>query len=100
MQVTVLAQKAYESYGDFRGWKSHDDKPMPQWEELPTAIRNAWEVAVTGVFIEIRKELNLEPRDIAAINAAKSYKEMHSNAGFPGHNLIILLAKFSHALRL
>lgn len=100
MEITGLPQKAYEAYGDFRGWKSHDDKPMPQWEELPLPTQNAWDIAIAAVFLAIREELRLEGRDVKTIRGSKVYRKDFSDAGFPGHNLLLLVAKLSDALRI
>ena len=32
----------YEAYGDSTDWKNFQNNPMPQWDELPENIRQAW----------------------------------------------------------
>lgn len=42
----VLAQIAYDAYGESVGWKNYQGLPMPSWEDLPPAIQQAWRAAV------------------------------------------------------
>jgi hypothetical protein len=43
------AQKAYEAYAACTGWKNYQGNPMPQWADLPEAIRVAWRAAIAAV---------------------------------------------------
>lgn len=40
-----LGQLAYEAYGDVVGWRTWDDREMPQWGKLHDQQRLAWEGA-------------------------------------------------------
>jgi len=36
------AQRAYERYGEFVGWKNYAGLRMPSWDEVPSKIKLAW----------------------------------------------------------
>lgn len=42
-------QVAYEAYAEARGWKAHDDLPLPAWDDVKAEIQDAWEVAAAAV---------------------------------------------------
>jgi hypothetical protein len=44
-----LAKIAYEAYGASTGGKNYQGLPMPPWDELPPAIRDAWDAATQAV---------------------------------------------------
>lgn len=44
----LAAQEAYRAYGEVVGWRNYQDLPMPAWEGLTPAIREAWAAAVTA----------------------------------------------------
>lgn len=45
-----LAKEAYEAYANHTGWKSlATGQPLPQWDSLPRAIQEAWEVSAAWV---------------------------------------------------
>jgi hypothetical protein len=44
-----LAKIAYEAYGKSTGGKNYQGLPMPAWEDLPEAIRHAWDAAAQAV---------------------------------------------------
>lgn len=39
------ARDAYEAYSDEVEWKNYLGTPMPQWDALPTPIKQAWAAA-------------------------------------------------------
>lgn len=41
-----IAASAYRAYSNSTGNKNFQGNPMPAWENLPQAIRTAWEAAV------------------------------------------------------
>lgn len=41
-----IAASAYAAYGHSTGNKNFRGEPMPSWDQLPAAIRTAWEAAV------------------------------------------------------
>ncbi len=43
--MKTLAQKQYEAYGDFVGWKNYAGLLMPLWKDLPEKIQGAWKAA-------------------------------------------------------
>jgi hypothetical protein len=47
--MSELAKAAYDAYGDKTGWKNFRGDPMPKWEDLPEAIREAWRAATDAV---------------------------------------------------
>jgi hypothetical protein len=40
-----IGYHAYQAYGEHVEWTAHTGKPMPQWEDLPARIKNAWRLA-------------------------------------------------------
>ena len=60
VEIGVLAKSSYEAYGDNRNWKTHDDKPMPQWDELSETIREAWRVAAESCVLNMIKRSGLD----------------------------------------
>lgn len=58
---TRLGRTAYESYGEFRKWKTHNGGDMPTWEGLlaqPTGaeVQEGWCVAASGVQLATKGE--------------------------------------------
>lgn len=51
-----LAKIAYEAYCVSREWKSFDGKPLPQWHDVNTDIRSAWDAATQAVLRAINPE--------------------------------------------
>lgn len=47
--LTGLARAAYQAYGDERGWKTWDDRDMPEWLDLTQEIQLAWSAAARAV---------------------------------------------------
>ncbi len=43
---------AYVAYGVQRNFRTHDDRPMPEWKELPDEIKAAW-IAAAGAIWDI-----------------------------------------------
>lgn len=46
-----LAQVAYEAYGQSTGHRTHDDRPMPTWDDLGDRVQRAWIEAAGAVSI-------------------------------------------------
>jgi hypothetical protein len=44
-----IAQSAYRAYAASTGNKNYQGNPMPEFSDLPQAIRTAWEAAVRQV---------------------------------------------------
>ena len=38
----VLAKRAYKTYGKAVDFKNYQGNPMPEFDELPEKIKNAW----------------------------------------------------------
>jgi hypothetical protein len=49
MAWTDIAASAYRAYAVSTGNKNYQGNPMPTWDELPQAIRTAWESAARQV---------------------------------------------------
>lgn len=47
--IETIAREAYEAYGHSTGGKNFQGDPMPEWGDLPDAIRAAWRAAVERV---------------------------------------------------
>lgn len=59
MKYVDLAQKAYEDYAEYTNWKNYQGLTMPQWEDLPEGVKNAWmnaAAAVTEMVLEKPEE--------------------------------------------
>jgi hypothetical protein len=48
----VSGEVGYRAYGDSVGWKNYLGKPMPEWGDLPGAIRTAWDSAAYAIVNE------------------------------------------------
>jgi hypothetical protein len=57
METSTLAQMAYRAFGNWSEWKTPQGKRMPDWEELPVSIKNAWTSAAESVAVLVRKEV-------------------------------------------
>lgn len=42
IDLTEAAKIAYSAYGKTTDYKNYQGNPMPKFEDLPEAIRNAW----------------------------------------------------------
>ena len=53
MQKTMqkIAQGAYHAYGQVTNFKNFQGNPMPDWEQLPEKIQEAWRAAVRYVYV-------------------------------------------------
>lgn len=49
MTISDLAKIAYDAYCGTRGWKSYDDKPLPQWPDVREDIKTGWMAAAMAV---------------------------------------------------
>jgi hypothetical protein len=56
MEKVVLARIAYHAYGSWIEWKAPGGKRLPNFEELPMYLQNAWTAAAETVAIQVRKE--------------------------------------------
>jgi hypothetical protein len=36
---------AFDAYSDHADYKTHDGKPIPQWDDLTDAVREHWDAA-------------------------------------------------------
>jgi hypothetical protein len=52
----VVGELGYTLYGNFRDWKTYDDKPMPKWGELPDDIQAAWRSTEIGLATYFEKQ--------------------------------------------
>ena len=59
---------AYMAYAKFTGGKTYDDKQMPQWQDLPKRIQDAWRAAIGAVLDEYS-----HPIDDVPLNDEPSY---------------------------
>jgi hypothetical protein len=44
-----LARVGYAAYGETVAWKNYQGHPMPEWDQLPTQIRDAWRAAAAAI---------------------------------------------------
>jgi hypothetical protein len=47
--VFARAIVAYQAYGESVDWKNYLGLPMPRWDDLPPAIKQAWQDAADAV---------------------------------------------------
>lgn len=52
--------RAYSAYRDSVGGRTHDNRPMPMWDDLPGHIRRAWECAAG----QVRRDTLVEVHDL------------------------------------
>lgn len=45
----VSGEIGYRAYGEAVEWKNYLGQPMPAWDELPDAIRTAWDRAAYAI---------------------------------------------------
>lgn len=43
------AQWAYDAYGDSRHWRAYNGESIPQWDQLPEGLQQAWRTAADAV---------------------------------------------------
>lgn len=49
MSPEVPARVAYHAYGSVTDWKNYQGNPMPEFDNLPPKIREAWEAFASRV---------------------------------------------------
>lgn len=49
MTYLQLAKIAYEDYAATTNWKNYQGLQMPEFDDLPDGVKNAWKAAVAGV---------------------------------------------------
>ena len=52
---------AYRAYCDAVDWRSVKGEPLPQWEQLPQPIREAWSASAKQVMRELLRSLARRP---------------------------------------
>ncbi len=78
--MSERAKAAYAAYGEVVGWKNFRGDPMPQFNELPDVIQQAWDGACEGA---LRHWLDNEFKDavnddaLVEKNAARMLKVGH-----------------------
>lgn len=50
VRATEVARAGYEGYGEWTGWRTHDDRVMPRWDDLTPRIQMAW-IAAAGAIV-------------------------------------------------
>jgi len=56
-RIMRAARRGYEAYCGYTGCKSAvTGDPLPIWESLPGAVKNAWFAAAASIFQEMRGE--------------------------------------------
>lgn len=59
--LTETARAAYEAYGAATGQLTHDDRPLPAWEDLSDRTRAAWTCAAGAVALDTLTHLGASP---------------------------------------
>ena len=44
--IEMIARAAYDAYGNVTDHKNYRGDPMPEWDNLPEKIQQAWRAAV------------------------------------------------------
>lgn len=92
-------QTAFEAYCAARQGTTYAGDPMPGWETMPEDIRQAWEAAAKAVIPpeppELPADLLFNEREVLLIDHAVSYARRFRDAGAPGHNQFMLIAKLA-----
>jgi hypothetical protein len=47
--IAGLAARVYNGYGEDANWRTHDDKLMSRWHELPPKTRRHWCAGVSVI---------------------------------------------------
>lgn len=53
MSDSELATIAYRAYGSVTDFKNYQGLPMPEWDQLPPKIQEAWRAATRVVAVEV-----------------------------------------------
>lgn len=85
----------YEVYGDMVDFKNFQGNPMPEYEDLPDAIKEAWEAVASNSY-----SIELTERERQQIDHAVNYATFYESAGVPGSSQFLLIAKLAKALRI
>lgn len=48
-----LARIAFEAYSASVDGKTHDGRPIPSWDDLTPAVRQAWDAAAQAVAVTL-----------------------------------------------
>ena len=77
-----------------------EDGRSPFWEQLDESLQSTWNHAFDYMMSMINRnfEEELSGRDKLQIQFCQLYAEHFENAGIPGHNLFILIAKLADQL--
>lgn len=84
MPYDQIARSAYEAYAAVTDRKNFRGEPMPEWVDLPPAIRTAWEAAARQVELCLRYPKTPEHRATDRWNGWESpavLTELHKKAG-------------------
>ncbi|MGL4883040.1 MAG: hypothetical protein ACRC8K_18580 [Waterburya sp.] len=54
IKLEELAKQAYFDYGTVTDHKNYQGLPMPEWDDLPEKIKEAWIMAVKSVLAGIK----------------------------------------------
>jgi len=68
------AQRAYEAYGGFTGFKTFDGRQMPNWDAISTRIQGAWGSAAERVRGDLWREVG--PRLAEVVGWSESLRKL------------------------
>lgn len=72
--IDRLAQAAYRDYGAVTDHLNYQGLPMPEWENLPDKIRNAWRNAVLSVLINCGYDPAISNINASLVSTDKTFK--------------------------
>jgi hypothetical protein len=81
--LTDTARAAYAAYGAVTGHRTHDDRPMPAWDDLGEHIQAAWTCAAGSVALETLAQLGSRcdgPPDIGDVVLVPVDRAVNINA--------------------
>ncbi|NJR37745.1 MAG: hypothetical protein HC781_01565 [Leptolyngbyaceae cyanobacterium CSU_1_4] len=52
LAIDRLAMRAYHAYGAANDYRNYQGLPLPEWQQLPESVQNAWKNSVQSVLFE------------------------------------------------
>lgn len=88
--------RAYALYGRSGQWLDRFGYKLPAFSDLVESEQARWADLERALVPQIK----LSAREIAAVDHAIHYAHYYPDAGTPGHNLLLLIARLATALGL
>lgn len=98
MITAQLAKIAFEAYKESAKGVNFAGQPIPEWKEMPDAIRKHWFAAAEAQRQAMLDALSLDERETLSLRHALHFSKNFSSAGVPGTTQFLLLAKLASVL--